>query len=146
MSVLIKIACLFCGGALGSAARFWIGEIFRMAIRLPGWTAILCANLVGCLIIGLASAWLTREVHIATLQHSAPGTLGLAQTDFSFATALILIGFCGGLTTFSTFSFDNVMLFYEGKFMQAALNIVGSVVLSLLAVCGGILLAGGVTI
>ncbi|ROS05242.1 CrcB protein [Sinobacterium caligoides] len=146
MMILFKVLCIFFGASVGSAARFWTGEFFRVKTKLPGWNAILCANLVGSFIIGLGSAWLSHEMYIATLQHSPPGSLAVAEMNFNLTSVLLVTGFCGGITTFSTFSLDTVILCYERKYLQAVLNMGLSIILCTLAVVLGIYLGGGNTL
>lgn len=80
----------------------------------------LTANLVGAFIIGLGLAWFNRMTHI----------------DPAWKL-LITTGFCGGLTTFSTFSAEVVFLLQEGRLGWAALNVLvnllGSFMLTALA-------------
>jgi len=51
--------------------------------------------------------------------------------------ALLVVGFCGGFTTFSTFSFETVGLIEGGEYARAATYILGSVVLCLVATFAG---------
>ena len=50
---------------------------------------------------------------------------------------LCIVGFCGGFTTFSTFSLETVTLLRAGSYLPAALYMWSSMVLSIAAVCGG---------
>jgi len=73
----------------------------------------LAANLTGAFIIGMGLAWFNRMPHIDPMWK-----------------LLITTGFCGGLTTFSTFSAEVVFLLQEGRigwaFINVALNLFGS--------------------
>ncbi|STD18397.1 camphor resistance protein CrcB [Enterobacter asburiae] len=73
----------------------------------------LAANLIGAFIIGMGLAWFNRMTHIDPMWK-----------------VLITTGFCGGLTTFSTFSAETVFLFQEGRIgwalMNMAINMFGS--------------------
>ena len=51
--------------------------------------------------------------------------------------AALTVGFCGGYTTFSTFSAETVTLLQQGEWRRATLYVLGSVTLSLLATAGG---------
>jgi CrcB protein len=115
--VLVYLA-IAAGGALGALARYGLGELARVWRALPGWGAIIVANLLGCLLIGLGSKLL-------------PGAAELAR-------GALLLGFCGALTTFSSFSLDNVLLFHERKLGALAANLTVSLGAGLLAVWVGL--------
>jgi CrcB protein len=107
------------GGALGSMARYgcsslaarWVGETF------PWGTLII--NVVGSFVIGF----------FATL--TGPDGRVLVAPD---ARQFVMVGICGGYTTFSSFSLQTLNLVRDGDMLRAGANIVASVVLCLLAV------------
>lgn len=107
------------GGALGSVARFgcsslaarWFGETF------PWGTLII--NVVGSLVIGF----------FATM--TGPDGRVLVAPD---VRQFVMVGVCGGYTTFSSFSLQTLNLMRDGDMLRAGANIVGSVVLCLVAV------------
>lgn len=105
------------GGALGSIARYLLAQLFASAAICGEW-ATLAVNVVGSFLIGLFVP-----------------TLGGAGYLF------MAMGFCGGFTTFSTFSSQALHLFQAGERAAAALYVVASVVLSLLSAFLGICLA-----
>lgn len=144
--VIVRLLCICFGGGAGALARFGIGELFRIATRLPGWVAILAANLLGSLIIGGAYVGYVEEIHAARLHALATSPSPLLELNASMMMALVATGFCGGLTTFSTFGFDSVVLVHERKYVQAVVNVVFSVVLGMLAVFAGITLFGGLNL
>ena len=67
--------------------------------------------------------------------------LGEGATVSAEVRALLTVGFCGGYTTFSTFSFETVTMFEQGDWRRGSLYVVASVTLSLLALWGGMALA-----
>ena len=109
----------FIGGGSGSVARWLLSlKLNPMHHALPLGT--LTANLVGAFIIGAGLAWFNR----------------LPQIDPMWKL-LITTGFCGGLTTFSTFSSEVVFLLQAGKFgwalLNVAVNLLGSFAMTALA-------------
>ena len=116
------------GSALGGMARYWCSGI---AARLIGETfpwGTLIVNVVGSFIIGF----------FATLT-GPDGRVFVGTTARQF----VMIGLCGGYTTFSSFSIQTLELVHDGEWLQAGANIVASVVLCLLAVWLGHILAAG---
>ena len=110
------------GSALGGVARYWCSGV---AARLIGETfpwGTLIVNVVGSFIIGF----------FATL--TGPDGRVFAS---SAARQFVMIGFCGGYTTFSSFSIQTLNLVQDGEWLQAGGNVVGSVVLCLIAVWAG---------
>lgn len=106
------------GGALGTLARYGLGQLVMRIWTgaLPLWTW--AANLTGCLLIGVAVAVLGAEARDARL----------------FA----VVGFLGAFTTFSTFSLETVRLLERGLVGHALVNAVGAVVLGLACVWLGL--------
>jgi CrcB protein len=110
------------GGAIGSTARLWLGAHVAMLIGLTfPWGTIL-VNILGSLIIGF----------FATL--TSPGGRVVVPVD---AQAFVMVGLCGGFTTFSAFSLQTLELARDGRLLSAAANIMLSVVLCLSAVALG---------
>jgi len=102
------------GGALGSVSRFLLGPALQRAFDATFPVGTLFINVIGSLILGFV--------------------LGLAAEGVDVrpeARAFISIGFCGGFTTFSTFSYEAVRLLEDGEGSRAALYIMASVVLSI---------------
>ena len=117
---------IMAGGALGTLARYLISVLAApISGNLPWGTIII--NITGSFIIGLF------------------GTLTLASGRFPVSENLrlfVMIGICGGYTTFSSFSLQTLDLLRSGATIRAALNIVLSVVLCVAAVaCGHIIAA-----
>ncbi len=120
------------GSALGGMARHWFAEIGARWLGTAFPWGTLAVNVIGSFIIGLVFA--------------AVGPTG--RFDMSTGAKLfIMVGFCGGYTTFSSFSLQTLTLAQEGEWLRAGLYIVSSLVLCLLAVWVGYALAhlGSVT-
>jgi CrcB protein len=107
------------GSAIGGVARYWCSGV---AARLIGETfpwGTLIVNVVGSFTIGF----------FATLT-GPDGRVFVGTTARQF----VMVGLCGGYTTFSSFSLQTLTLMSDGEWLQASFNIASSVVLCLLAV------------
>ena len=117
------------GSALRGVARYWCSGV---AARLIGetfpWGTII-VNIVGSFIIGF----------FATL--TGPDGRIFADT---LTRQFVMIGFCGGYTTFSSFSLQTLALLQDGEWLLASANIALSVIACLLAVWAGYALAASV--
>jgi CrcB protein len=110
------------GGATGSVARLWLGVQVALLTGLGfPWGTIL-VNIIGSLVIGF----------VATLT----GPSGRVVVPVN-AQAFVMVGLCGGFTTFSAFSLQTLDLARDGRLLLATANIVLSVVLCLVAVALG---------
>lgn len=102
------------GGGVGSVLRYLVSTITTR--HFPGlfpWGTLL-VNIAGCLITGLLIGLFNRQ-HIY-------------NEDFKY---LLIIGFCGGFTTFSTFAAENMSLFHSGNHLTAFMYTVSSVTICL---------------
>ncbi|MFY0599624.1 MAG: fluoride efflux transporter CrcB [Cyclobacteriaceae bacterium] len=110
------------GGFFGSISRYGIGVYSSKLILSQFPIGTITVNLVGSLLIGLLAGYF--------IKNQASQALSL----------LLITGFCGGFTTFSTFSLDNMKLIKEGFYLQFALYGIGSVIIGLVLCMLGILL------
>jgi CrcB protein len=115
--IVKPIAAIFIGAGLGALLRWWLGLSLNSYFpSIPPGT--LAANLIGGYIIGIAVAF------FAAFSALAPEW-----------RLFIITGFCGGLTTFSTFSAEIVLLLQQGRPLgacaAAAVHLVGSVLMTL---------------
>lgn len=119
---------VFAGGGVGSLLRYVAGRIYAgrfvpaTVTSLPFPVAILLVNIVASALLGVVVGWAVGRV------------LG------EEARLLLGVGFCGGLSTFSSFSYDTVALLQTGRTGAALLNIGLNVLLCLLASVGGLIL------
>ena len=108
------------GGGVGSILRYLL-QVFagrHIPIAFPMGTFLV--NFSGCFLIGIFYSLASR------------------YTGFNPEWRLFLItGICGGFTTFSTFSYDGLMLLKQGSYLYFLLYVIGSVVLGLLATFAG---------
>jgi CrcB protein len=110
MSDAVALLWVALGGAAGASCRYGIASGAHALSRLPGHAAVLVANVAGCVFI----AW---------------GAVRFGED--SVERLLFVTGYCGALTTFSTFSLDNMILFLEKRWGQLLLNVVGSLALGI---------------
>jgi CrcB protein len=100
----ITLVLIFLGGGIGSVLRYIIGLPFKLGnLSLPIGT--LLANISAAIIIAITFA-------LANKSNISPRTLFFLTT-----------GLCGGLSTFSTFSWETVQLFQQQQFAWAVTNI-----------------------
>ena len=112
------------GSAVGGVSRYALSSFIQQrAGTFPVGTLIV--NITGSLILGFLMRY------------------ALGSTSVSAETrALLTTGFCGGYTTFSTFSYETIALIQDGDYRRAATYVVASVVLSIVATFLGIFVAG----
>ncbi len=113
------------GSAIGGVGRHWCTGLVseQFGVAFPWGTSLV--NVVGSFIIGVVAPLSVSLYH--------PGALGPE------ARAFIMVGFCGGFTTFSAFSLQTLLLLRDGHWLYALGNIVLSVTLCLIAVWLGYL-------
>jgi fluoride exporter len=117
------------GSALGGGTRYWFsGVVARMFGETFPWGTLL-VNVSGSLVIGFFNTITGPD-----------GRLLVGTTARQF----VMIGICGGYTTFSSFSLQTLNLARDGEWLRAGGNVVLSVVLCLLAVWLGHLAAASI--
>lgn len=121
--------CVAAGGAVGCMTRYgtglWLASWFRGPAVLGPLLATMLVNVVGAFIIGVLMTILTTR-------------LGPERETLRLA---LVTGLLGGLTTFSTFSWETWRLIESGRFALATTNAVVSVSLCVLATMAGAWLA-----
>jgi CrcB protein len=111
------------GAAAGGLARYWLASAIQQRVGAGFPWGTLVVNVTGSLLLGFILRY------------------ALATPELSLELrALLTTGFCGGYTTFSTYSYETVALLEDGQYERAGLYAVGSALLALAAtVCGFVL-------
>jgi len=118
----VNLLLVALGGAAGSVARYL--TVLGVARLVPNFPAgVMAINVLGSFVIGVLFVVLTGPR--------------------AAVSPLLVAGFLGGFTTFSTFSLDALRLWESGQAGAAAVYVLGSVVLSLAAVLAGVWVARG---
>lgn len=118
----LELLLVMLGGGLGSALRFLFGKYGNpLWAHFPMGTFL--ANALSCLVLGFFSYWV--------IQKSGSGWL----------RPLVMVGFCGGFSTFSTFSAENLGLLQSGNWrafvLYAGLSLVAGLLFLLAGARGG---------
>ncbi|GAB4293954.1 MAG: fluoride efflux transporter CrcB [Thiohalomonadaceae bacterium] len=120
---MTQILAIAGGGAVGALLRFWVaGWVYGLLGRGFPW-GTLAVNVVGSLLMGFLYVVLVERMSAAPEWR-----------------ALLLVGFLGAFTTFSTFSLETLNLIEDGQLLRAMMNVALSVVLCVAAAWGGMVL------
>jgi len=109
---MLSYLYVFIGGGLGAISRFGVGNIVNKFTVSGFPLGTFAANILSCIIMGLVlyfsvgTKWLNDDLKL-----------------------LLIVGYCGGFSTFSTFSIETLDLFRTGQSLIACLNILLSVVI-----------------
>ena len=111
------------GGFVGSVARYLVAVLFANQFSSVFPFATLTVNVIGCFMIGIIFALSDRG--------------NILSPEWR---VLLTTGFCGGFTTFSTFSYESLRLLQDGEYLYVGAYVLASVVVGLAATYVGIIL------
>ncbi len=111
------------GGGIGSILRYVSSWLITKNVSTNFPLATFSVNIFGCLLIGILIGIFGKQLS--------------PNDDLKY---LFITGFCGGYTTFSTFSAENIQLIQSGNYVIPALYITSSVLFGILAVFLGMVL------
>ena len=118
------VILVFLGGGLGSLIRYWVSIAVKQQLdarlNLLGTFTV---NILGSLLIGLLMGWLFKT-----------------ESNYPNLQLLLVVGFCGGFTTFSSFSAENLNLLENKLYTEFLFYGLGSLLLGILAVFIGFLI------
>lgn len=111
----MKMLAVFIGGGLGSLLRYQLGVLIANKLHLSSFLSTFSVNLIGSFLLGGLTAYFAKQ-----------------QDVNSLIALMVTVGFCGGFTTFSTFSLDAVSMLKSGLTVQFLAYVLGSLVASFL--------------
>jgi CrcB protein len=107
---------VFLGGGFGSLARYGMGLFVPQLVKTSFPLATFLSNTLACLVLGAMVYFSQKGIRTEWMNH------------------LVIVGFCGGFSTFSTFSNDNLQLIQNGNWMMATFNVILSVITGIAAI------------
>lgn len=119
---MLNAAAVAIGGALGALTRYWVSGVLYKQFGTAFPYGTLVVNVLGSLLMGV--------VFVLVQERGLPEPWRLA----------VAVGLLGAFTTFSTFSLDALVLVEQGALVRAAVYVLASVMLCLLAAAAGILI------
>ncbi|TFH00522.1 MAG: fluoride efflux transporter CrcB [Calditrichales bacterium] len=122
---MIKLLLVGSGGFLGSISRYLVsGVLYRMLEKPVFPYGTLAVNIIGCLLIGLLGG-LSEQRQILSAE----------------VRLLLMVGFLGGFTTFSTFGYELFIFARDGQILNALMNMALHVILGFVAVWLGFVIS-----
>lgn len=109
-----------CGGFIGTCGRYLVGRLASAMFHGDFPSGTFLVNMAGCFVIGLLFG-LMEKTNVMTADESV----------------LLVTGFCGGFTTFSSFAGDILNLGNKGDWITSAVYLCASVIFGVLLVWGG---------
>ena len=117
--ILKNTVFIGCGSFIGGAARYIISAAMKAMSKGFPWGTLI-VNLVGCLVIGLLWGFFSKN-----------------SSESSSWALFMIVGICGGFTTFSTFSKEALMMLQAGNFISLLAYVTISVIAGIALVAAG---------
>lgn len=127
METLLKYLAVAIGGAGGAMLRFFLGSLIVSERLAPFPLATFVINITGSFIIGFFLTLATEKLRVDP-----------------YLRLMVVVGFVGAYTTFSTFEYETARLVEDKAYFSAFLNVVLSFIIGFAAVWGGIIAARAV--
>ena len=115
-----NIFLVFIGGGLGSICRYLISEIIYFKKFIFPYPTFI-TNLLGCFLIGLVLGWSIKNSNID-----------------SSLIILFAVGFCGGFTTFSSFSHESLTLINNNQILNLFIYVFSSILIGIFSIFIGL--------
>ena len=123
--MMIKLLLVGSGGFLGSISRYLVsGALYRILEKPVFPYGTLAVNIIGCLLIGLLGG-LSEQRQILSAE----------------VRLLLMVGFLGGFTTFSTFGYELFIFARDGQILNSLINMALHVILGFAAVWFGFVIS-----
>ena len=124
MKVLFQCLAIGCGGFFGSLARWGVAQLFGRLFTTQFPLGTFVINITGSLFLGWFLTFIAGRYPVSDTMRLAVAT-----------------GFVGAYTTFSTFMYESTVLSDDGARLQAMTNLIGSLIVGLVAVKLGMIIA-----
>ena len=120
--MLKEIIAVFIGGGIGSILRFLLNKIEIISENNFPYSTFI-SNFLGCFILGLVLGYFIKS-----------------ENPNSVLFVFLTVGLCGGFTTFSSFSYENLQLLQNGEILTFLVYLLGSLIIGIISVYIGMLI------
>ncbi len=117
------ILMVFLGGGVGSLCRYSVGEYAKSVFHHNFPLQTFLVNFIGCIVIGFSMDYLSKH------------------PSFSVWIPILVVGFCGGFTTFSAFGFETFSMIQKQQFSTFIYYTLGSIIFCLLGCLIGVFIS-----